>query len=86
MLAGSIDAVERLFMEQTCQIMLLSCLAQNIHRDLILVNGNVAFAEDWRQLKLSRCSFIVLCLGVDAKLPKLFIDIFHGAEVRQGRS
>jgi hypothetical protein len=45
MLAGSVDAVKWLFMEQTCKTMLFSCLPQDIHGDLVLVNSNISFEK-----------------------------------------
>jgi hypothetical protein len=77
MLAGSVDAFKRLFMKQAGKTVLFRSLAENIHCQLVLVNGDVSLGEDRRQFKLTGSDFVVFGFCIDAKLPEFFIDFFH---------
>ena len=52
MLAGTIDAIKRLFMQQAGKAVLLGGAAQDIHGQQVLINCNVALGENRGQLKL----------------------------------
>ena len=77
MLAGTVDAGKRLFMQQADQIIFLGGPLQDIHDHMVLVNCHGGRAVYAGQFKLGRGGFVVFRLGVDAQFPELFVDVLH---------
>ena len=82
-LAGTVDAGKRLFMQQADHAVARGHLLHDLHRQLVLVSGDVAGRKHGRELVLRGRDFIVLGLGIDAELPELLIEILH--ECRNAR-
>lgn len=85
-LAGAVDALKWLFMQQAHQTMPESDLFHDLHRKLILVSAEVGGGEDGCHLVLCRCDLVVLGLGINAEFPQFFIELLHigsdtGAEI-----
>ena len=76
-LARTVDAVERLFMQQADKAVTIGDLAHELHGQLVVIGGDVGGLEDGRHLVLCRCDLIVLGLGVYAHLPQLLVEIVH---------
>ena len=51
-LTGAVDALERLLMQEACIIMLVGDLLHHLHRELVVVDGNVGGLKDRCQLVL----------------------------------
>ena len=77
MLAAAIDAVERLFMQQADQIVLLRYLFHDLHGQLVVIRRQVGVGKYRSELMLRRSDFIMLGLGKDAELPELLVQIMH---------
>ena len=77
MLAGSVDAIKWLFIEQACKSMLLCSFAENVHGELVVINSGVCFGEYRGKFELGRGDFIMFGLGIDAELPEFLVDILH---------
>ena len=76
-LAGAVDAGKRLFMQQADHAVARGHLLHDLHRQLVLVGGDVAGRKHGRKLVLRGRDLVVLGLGVDAELPELLIEILH---------
>ena len=76
-LARAVDAVERLFMQQTDQTVPRRDLLHDLHGELVVVGGDVGRGVNRGQLVLRRGDLIVLRLGKDAELPQLFVQVCH---------
>ena len=76
-LAGAIDALERLLVQQAGKAVLLSDRAHDLHGQLVVVGSDIGGGEDRSHLVLARCNLVVLGLGEDAELPQLLIEILH---------
>ena len=76
-LAAAIDALERLLMLQADQTVLGSDLLHHLHRQQVVVDGNVGGVVDGGQLMLAGGYLVVLGLGRYAQLPQLFVQILH---------
>ena len=77
MLAAAVDALKRLLMLQADQTVLGSNLLHHLHRQQVVVDGNVGGVEDGSQLMLTGSNFVVLGLGGNAQLPQLFVQLLH---------
>ena len=77
MLTGSIDALERLFMEQTCKAMTKRYLLHCLHNQLVVIRCQVCDRIDRCQLMLRRSRLVMLCLRSNAQFPKFFVQFFH---------
>ena len=76
-LAGAIDALERLLVQQAGKAVLLSDRAHDLHGQLVVVGSDIGGGEDRSHLVLARCNLVVLGLGEDAELPQLLVEILH---------
>ena len=77
MLAGTVDAGKRLFVQQADHAVARGHLLHDLHRQLVLVGSDVAGREHRRELVLRGRHFVVLRLGVNAELPELLVQILH---------
>ena len=77
MLTASVDAFERLFMEQARETMAVSYLLHHLHDELVVVNGNIDGLKYRSKFMLSRCNLVVLSLCRDAEFPELFVQVLH---------
>ena len=77
MLAGTVDAGKRLFVQQADHAVARGHLLHDLHRQLVLVGSDVAGREHRRELVLRGRHFVVLRLGVHAELPELLVQILH---------
>ena len=77
MFAASVDASEWFLVKEADKAVFLSDLPHGLHDDVVVVGGNVGGKEDGGKLVLSWSNFVVLGLGKDAKLPKLFVEVIH---------
>ena len=48
-----------------------------LHRELVMVSGNIRSRVDRRQLVLCGCNLIVFGFGKDPQLPKFFVQLGH---------
>ena len=76
-LAGSVHAVERFFVEDDLQMMLFGNLLHNDHEHHVLINGLGSLAEKRRTLELIWRHLVVSCLKQDAELVCLGLEILH---------
>ena len=76
-LAGAVDPVEGLLMEQAHQAMALGNLLHHLHGQLIVVGCDVGGGEDGSQLMLGWGHLVVLGLGQDTQLPQLVVQLLH---------
>ena len=76
-LAGTVDAGKRLFVQQADHAVARGHLLHDLHRQLVLVGSDVAGREHRRELVLRGRHFVVLRLGVNAELPELLVQILH---------
>ncbi len=76
-LAGAVDARERLFVEQGRKAMALGHLAQRLHDQLVVIGREVGGGVHGSQFELIRGYLLVLGLGRDAQAPQLVIELTH---------
>ena len=77
MLAGAVDPLEGLLVQQADQTVLGSDLLHHLHGQQVVVDGNVGGVKDGGQLVLAGSDLVVLGLGGNAQLPQLFVQLFH---------
>ena len=77
MLAASVDPGKGLFVKQADKPVLLRNVAEHLHRQLVVVGGNVCRREDRCKLVLCRRNLVVLGLCKNPQLPQLVVDIAH---------
>ena len=77
MLAGTVDALERLLMLQAHQAVMACQQAHLLHGQEVLVDGAVAVGEQRCQLMLRGSNLVVLGLRRHAKLPQLAVKFLH---------
>ena len=58
-LAGAVDAGERLLVEQADQAVLVGGLPHHVHAELVVIGGEVRVLEDRRDFVLARRDFVV---------------------------
>ena len=76
-LAAAVDAFEGLLMLQADEAVLGGQLLHHLHRQQVVVDGDVGGIEDGGQLMLAGGHLVVLGLGGDAQLPQLLVQLFH---------
>ena len=76
-LTRTVDSCERLLMEQANQIVLKGDLLHKLHCELVLIGSEVCRREYRSVLVLCRSHLVVLCLGGDAELPHMLVEILH---------
>ena len=76
-LAAAVDPVKWFFVKQADQPVAGGYIFHGLHGELVVVGCDVGGSEDGGQFMLRRSSLVVLCLGKDAQLPKLFVQFFH---------
>ena len=76
-LAASVHARKRLFMQQAYKAVAQGNLFHDVHDEHILIRRLVRRAENRRQLMLRRRSLIVLGLRRHTQLPKLHVQVAH---------
>ena len=77
MLAGTVDARERLFMEQADQPVAVRRLPQDFHDQHVVVNGQVQILEDRRQFELRGSHFVMTRFSGNAEAPQRFFNVRH---------
>ena len=76
-LAGTVNALERLFVLQADQAVLIGNLLHHFHGQKVVVDGNVSGIVNGGELMLAGGNFVVLGLCGDAQLPQLGVQILH---------
>ena len=69
MFTGTVDALERFFMEQAMKALLFRYLFQSLHNQLVVVYRHIALYKDRGQFMLSRSHLIVLRFRRHTKSP-----------------
>ena len=77
MLAGAVDTVKGLFVEQAHQTVALGHLLHDLHGQLVVVGGHVGGGINGGQLMLGGRHLVMLGLGQDAQLPQLLVQVGH---------
>ena len=77
MLAGAVDALERLLMLQAHQAVMACQQAHLLHGQEVLVDSAVAVGVERGQLMLRRGDLVVLGLCRHAQLPQLAVELLH---------
>ena len=77
MLAAAVDAGERLLVQQADKPVTGGDFLHQLHRELIVVGGDVRGRIDGGQLVLRGCGLVVLGLGEDAQLPQFLVQLGH---------
>ena len=77
MFAATVDALERLLMEQYTETVTAGYLFHQAHEQHVLVVGKIAFTEDGSTLKLVGSHLVVASLHRDAETVSLNLKIFH---------
>ena len=86
-LARTVDVFEGFFVEKAHEAVTLGDLLHDLHRELIVVDGDVGRREDGRKFVLRGRDFVVLGLGEDAVLPQRLVEIAHiGGDARFERA
>ncbi len=83
-LAGSVDAGERLLVQQAREAVLRRDLLQHLHRHHLVIDGEVGVLEDRRDLVLTRRDFVVPRLHRHADLEQLELGFRHAREHARG--
>ncbi len=76
-LARTIHACKRLFVQQTNETVAVRHIAERFHHEHIVVASEVHFFKKRSKFELSRSHFVVACLCRDAKLPQFLFHIVH---------
>ena len=76
-LAGAVHPGKGLFVQQADQPVPPRHLLHDLHRELVVVRGDVGGLEDRGHLVLGRGHLVVLRLRQDAQLPELLVQILH---------
>ena len=79
-LARSVHALERLFVQEAHKAVALRRLAQHLHYEHVVVDGEVEVLEHRRKLELRRRDLVVARLRRDAELPEALLDLGHELE------
>ena len=74
-LAAAVDAGKGLFVQQADKTVLAGDLLHYLHRQLVVVGGDIGGGEDRRQLVLAGRDLVVLGLGENAELPQLLVQV-----------
>ena len=76
-LTGTVDAGERLFVQQANEAVAVSDLAEHFHNLHVVVAGEVHFFEHRSKFELGRSDFVVAGLGRNAEFPEFLFHIVH---------
>ena len=76
-LAGAVDAGKGLLVEEADEPMSLGDGAQDLHREHVVVNGQILLLEDGGDLELGGRRLVVARLGGDAQTPQLLLHLRH---------
>ena len=76
-LARSVDAGERLLVQQACEAVLRRRPPHRLHRHHLVIGGDVGVLEDRRDLVLARRDLVVARLHRHADLVQLGLDVGH---------
>ena len=79
-LAGTVDARERLLVQQALEPVLFGDIAEGVHDQHVVVAREVQLLELRRELELRRRDLVVARLGGDAEPPELALDVVHEGE------
>ena len=77
MLARTVHASKRLFVQQANETVAVRHIAERFHHEHIVVASEVHFFKKRSKFELSRSHFVVACLCRDAKLPQFLFHIVH---------
>lgn len=77
MLAGAVDALERLLMLQAHQAVVACQQTHLLHGEQVLVDGAVSVAVHGRKLMLGRGHLVMLGLGCDGEAPQHVVELLH---------
>ena len=77
MLARTVDSLERLLMLQAHEPIARRDRAHELHREQIMVDGDIRNREHGSQFVLARCDLVVLGLCRHAQLPELLVELLH---------
>ena len=80
MLAGAVDAGERLLVQQADQAVLVGRAAHDLHRQHLVIGGQVRVLEDRRDFVLARRDFVVPGLDRHAELEQLRLGVGHAGQ------
>ena len=79
-LAGAVDAGERLLVQQAREAEVRRQPPHRLHRHHLVIGGDVGVLEDRRDFVLARRDFVVPRLDRDADLVELALDFHHEGE------
>ena len=76
-LAAAVHALKRLLVLQADQAVLAGDLLHHLHRQQVVVDGDIGGVVDGGQLMLAGGDLVVLGLGGHAQLPQLLVQVLH---------
>ncbi len=76
-LAGAVDAGERLLVQEADEAVAAGDVLQRLHQQLLVVGADVGVLEDRRDLVLRRRDLVMAGLDRDAELPHLQFGLHH---------
>jgi hypothetical protein len=79
-LSGTIDTLERLFVEQNLELVTMGDSMQDIHGQQVVIDGDHGFFIDRGQFELSRSDFIMASLGRNTELVQFIFALTHSSE------
>ena len=79
-LAGAVDAGERLLVQQADEPVAAGDVLHDLHRQLLVVGADVGVLEDRRDLVLGRRDLVVAGLDRHAELGQLLLGLEHAGE------
>ena len=77
MLAGTVDTIKRLLMENHFKSMSFSNFLHDNHKHHILIDSFCSLTEHRSTLELVRCDLIVSCLQKDSQLICFSLEVLH---------
>ena len=77
MFAGSVDALERLLVQEAGVSEAVRDLLHHFHSQLVVIHCHVGCLKDRCQLVLGRRDLVVLGFGRHAELPELLVQCVH---------
>ena len=83
-LAGAVDAGERLLVQQAGEAVLRRHPPHHLHRHHLVIGGDVGVLEDRRDFVLARRDLVVPRLDRHADLVQLALDVHHEGSTRSG--
>ena len=73
----AVDPLEGLFVQKADKTVALRYFFHDLHRQLVIVHGDIGGVENGRKLVLGGSHLVVLGLGEDAVRPERFVQIVH---------